>query len=231
MAVIEETYALAQKLEDEITRYGLQSGWRLPSEEKLALMHGVNRGAIRAAIAVLRERGLVASRRGGGTFVASPDIDTVAGALRGYVGRTETDKAFDELLHLRTLVEGECARELATKRRKEALTRLQESYAEMVRRVEQPAAFAKADFNFHRVLVNESGNGIFRAIMSALSGVFEDYARHSHTVVGDRRARVLSEHEAILEAIQQGDGDAAAHLASAHIQRSKAALKAVRAKA
>lgn len=226
----EETYALAKKLEDEITRYGLQSGWRLPPEESLAQMHGVSRGTIRAAIGILRERGLVASRRGGGTFVASVDVDAVAGALRGYVGRTETDKAFDELLHLRMLVEAECARELATKRRKEALTRLQESFDAMRRNMDSPAGFAKADFDFHRTMVNESGNGIFRAIMSALSGILEDYSKHSHTVVADRRSRVLSEHEAILEAILQGDGEAAAHLASAHVQRAKAALKAVRAK-
>lgn len=227
----DEAYALARKLEDEIVRYGLQPGWRLPSEESLAQMHGVSRGVIRSAIGVLRERGLVASRRGGGTFVASVDVDAVAGALRGYVGRTETDKAFEELLHLRMLVEAECARELATKRRKEALTRLQESFDAMKRNMDSPAGFAKADFDFHRTMVNESGNGLFRAIMSALSGILEDYSKHSHTVVADRRARVLAEHESILEAIQQGDGEAAAHLASAHVQRAKASLKAVRAKA
>jgi DNA-binding FadR family transcriptional regulator len=230
MIPTEEAYAIARKLEDEIARYGLQPGWRLPPEESLAQMHGVSRGVIRSAISILRERGLVASRRGGGTFVASVDVDAVAVALRGYVGRTETDKAFDELLHLRMLVEGECARELATKRRKEALTRLQESFDAMKRGMDSPAGFAKADFEFHRTMVNESGNGIFRAIMSALSGILEDYSKHSHTIVPDRRVRVLAEHEAILEAIQQGDGEAAAHLASAHVQRAKASLKAVRAK-
>lgn len=221
-----EALVLADKLERELTRYGLQPGWRFPPEERLAEMHGVSRSAIRAAIAILRDRGLVASRRGGGNFVTTVDGDAVAGALRGYVARTETDKSFDELLHLRMLVEGECARELATKRRKEALLRLQENFAEMRRRTDDPTAFAKADYEFHRTLVNECGNGLFRAIMNALSDFFAQYQKHSHTVVGNRITRVLAEHEAILEAIVQGDADAAAHLASAHVQRAKANLKA-----
>lgn len=223
----DDIHALAQKLEREITRCGIQPGWRMPPEESLAEMHGVSRGTIRAAIAILREQGLVTSRRGGGTFVASVDVGGITEALRGYVGRTETDKSFDELLHLRMLVEGECARELATTRRKEALTRLEESFEAMQRNL-HAAGFSKADFEFHRTLVNESGNGIFRAIMSALAGIFEDYSKHSHAVVPDRRTRVLAEHEAILDAIRQGDGEAAAHLAAAHIQRAKASLKAVR---
>lgn len=220
----DESRALATKLEDEIVRYGLQAGWRLPPEENLAQMHGVSRGVVRAAIAVLRERGLVASRRGGGTFVASPEADAVSGALRGYLGRTETEKAFGELLQLRMLVEGECARELATKRRKEALLRLEECFEAMKRSMESPAAFAKADLDFHRTLVGESGNGLFRSIIGALAQIFEEYIRHSHTVVTDRRVRVIAEHEAILDAIRQGDGEAAAHLASAHVQRAKTSL-------
>ena len=220
----DEARALARKLEEEIARYGLQPGWRLPPEEALAQMHGVSRGVIRTAIGVLREHGLVTSRRGGGTFVATAEADAVAGALRGYIGKTETHKAFDELLQLRMLVEGECARALANKRRKEALTRLQECFDAMKRNMDSPVAFAKADFEFHKTLVNESGNGLFGSIIAALSQIFEEYIRHSHTVVGDRRIRVLAEHEAIVEAIQQGDGEAAASLAAAHVQRAKASL-------
>lgn len=222
---------LARRLEEEIARYDLQAGWRLPSEESLAQMHGVSRGTIRTAIAILRDKGRVSSRRGGGTFVSGSEADAVAGALRGYAASTEPERAFEELLKLRVLIEGECARELATRRRKEATLRLQESFQAMKRTLDSPAGFAKADFEFHRTLVNESGNGIFRSIMFALAGIFEDYAKHSHTVVADRRLRVLAEHEAILEAIQQGDADAAGQLAAAHVQRAKASLLATRAKA
>lgn len=221
----DDVQELAAKLEAELKRYGLQPGWRLPSEERLAQMHGVSRGVIRSAISLLRERGVVASRRGGGTFVNPLDADAVASVLSGYAARTEADKAFDELLHLRMLVEGECARELAKKRRKEALIRLQESFDRMKSSLNSPVAFAKADLEFHRTLVNESGNALFRAIMQALSGIFESYSKHSHAVV-DRRPRVLAEHEAILEAVLQGDSDAAANLMSAHIQRAKANLLA-----
>lgn len=225
-----DAQTLARRLEEEIIRYDLQAGWRLPSEESLSQSHGVSRGTVRTAIAILREKGRVSSRRGGGTFVAGAESDAVAGALRRYASTTEPERAFEELLKLRMLVEGECARELATRRRKEALLRLQESFTAMKQTMDSPTGFAKADFEFHRTLVNESDNGLFRSIMFALAGIFEDYARHSHTVVVDRRIRVLTEHEAILEAIQQGDADAAGQLATAHVQRAKASLQATRAK-
>lgn len=43
---------------------GYGEGGRLPSEEQLALRHGVSRGTVRHALAVLRAEGVVTSRRG-----------------------------------------------------------------------------------------------------------------------------------------------------------------------
>ncbi len=227
----ESAAAVAVAIEAELARTGLKPGWRLPSEERLAAMHGVSRGVVRAALAGLRERGVLTSRRGGGTFVNSGDASAVAQALRGYAGVTQTDKAFGELLELRMLIEAECARALAAQHRKEALNRMDDAYAAMRRCRDEPIAFAKADFEFHRALVRESGNALFHAIMEALGGVFDDYSRHSHTAIGGRRDRTLAEHEAILEAIRAGDGDAAAHLAAAHIRRAKSTLDATRTRA
>lgn len=223
--------SVAAAIEAELARTGLKPGWRLPSEERLAEMHKVSRGVVRAALAGLRERGVLTSRRGGGTYVNSGDASSVAQALRGYARMTQTDKAFGELLELRMLIESECARALAARQRKEALNRMDDAFAAMRRSRGDSIAFARADFEFHRVLVQESGNALFHAIMEALGGVFEDYSKHSHTAIGDRRDRTLAEHEAILEAIRAGDADAAAHLAAAHIRRAKSTLEATRTRA
>jgi GntR family transcriptional regulator len=45
---------------------------RLPSERDLAEEHGVAYGTVRRAMGLLRERGLVVSVHGRGTFVAEP---------------------------------------------------------------------------------------------------------------------------------------------------------------
>lgn len=215
---------LASRLERELSRTGLKPGWRLPSEERLATIYGVSRGAIRRAIAVLRERGVLTSRRGGGTFMNAPGTSGVAEALRGYARQTEADKSVEELLDLRVLVESECARALAAQRRKGAVNRLEDAFALMRRDRDDAAAFAVSDFAFHRTLVRESGNALFHAIMEALHGIFEEYAKHGRTASADRRTRVLAEHEAILDAVREGDAAAAAHLTAAHIRRAKTHL-------
>ncbi|WEV25655.1 winged helix-turn-helix domain-containing protein [Streptomyces sp. 71268] len=53
----------------------LQPGARIPSEAQLCEMHGVARETARRAVRVLRERGLVVTEWGKGTYVVDPDED------------------------------------------------------------------------------------------------------------------------------------------------------------
>lgn len=65
------------RVADDITariRSGeLAPGTRLRAERELAVHYGVSYGSVRRAMEVLRERGLIVTRHGRGTFVsASP---------------------------------------------------------------------------------------------------------------------------------------------------------------
>jgi DNA-binding GntR family transcriptional regulator len=55
-----------------ITRGDLRPGDKLPAERDLADDWGIAIGTIRSAMAVLRERGLIISTLGKGTFVTGP---------------------------------------------------------------------------------------------------------------------------------------------------------------
>lgn len=55
----------------EIKEGRLEVSTRLPSEQELAVQHGVSRATIRAALARLEEMGLVSRRRGAGTRIVS----------------------------------------------------------------------------------------------------------------------------------------------------------------
>lgn len=65
---------IAEELRAEITGGVLQAGDRLPTEHALAERFDVNRHTARKAIAALAEDGLVASRRGSGTFVTGGTV-------------------------------------------------------------------------------------------------------------------------------------------------------------
>jgi len=72
---------VAQRLREAIQLGILLDGERLPPEPKLAEQLGVSTVTLREALAVLREQGLVTTRRGrgGGTFVTAADADGVLG--------------------------------------------------------------------------------------------------------------------------------------------------------
>ena len=61
---------LAQRLVDQIESGSLRPGDRLPTEQQLALAHGVSRTVVREAVHQLRSRALLVSRQGSGVFVA-----------------------------------------------------------------------------------------------------------------------------------------------------------------
>lgn len=67
--------SVAEALRDDLARGRFGLGERLPTEDDLARRFGVNRHTVREALARLGAEGLVVSRRGLGSFVASRPAD------------------------------------------------------------------------------------------------------------------------------------------------------------
>lgn len=61
---------IADDLEERILNGSLRKGERLASEDELAREFGVARGTMRSALSILKDRELVSTRAGVGTFVA-----------------------------------------------------------------------------------------------------------------------------------------------------------------
>jgi GntR family transcriptional regulator len=64
---------LANVLRDMIESGELQPRASLPSESYLQQEHGISRGTVRMAVAILRDEGLVITIGGRGTFVSPKD--------------------------------------------------------------------------------------------------------------------------------------------------------------
>lgn len=64
---------IADDIAARIERGDLQPNRLIPSENRITQEYGVARGTARKAIQLLRERGLVATVVGRGTFVLPPD--------------------------------------------------------------------------------------------------------------------------------------------------------------
>jgi DNA-binding GntR family transcriptional regulator len=62
---------VAADIERDIRSGALAAGARLPTEDELAAQYGVARNTVRRAVEDLRERGLLETFHGRGTYVAS----------------------------------------------------------------------------------------------------------------------------------------------------------------
>jgi DNA-binding GntR family transcriptional regulator len=70
---------LAGRLRQDIVTGRIALGARLPGEQELKRIHGVDRSVVRRAVQLLREEGLVVTRHGVGSFVtAVPPLRDVA---------------------------------------------------------------------------------------------------------------------------------------------------------
>lgn len=75
---------IAAQLEEQIAAKALAVGSRLPPERELSRTLHVNRMTLRQALHTLESKGLLARRRGSGTFVVEPIIERHAGALTSF---------------------------------------------------------------------------------------------------------------------------------------------------
>ncbi|WP_030201421.1 winged helix-turn-helix domain-containing protein [Streptomyces sp. NRRL S-87] len=70
-----EYVKLADVIADDITSGKLAPGAALAGERAMTQFYGVSIGTVRRAVALLRERGLVATLPAKGTFVIGPPIE------------------------------------------------------------------------------------------------------------------------------------------------------------
>jgi GntR family transcriptional repressor for pyruvate dehydrogenase complex len=219
---------VAVRLEEQILKSGMRPGWRLPSEEQLCRTHGVSRTVVREAIQQLKARGLVSSKRGGGTYVAPVDVDGMSRAMLAYASLVEAPAAFEEILDLRAQLEGACAREMTRRRDKDAVARLKARLDALRKARDNAETFAEANLDFHLQPAEECGNTLHLALLRSIARGIAPFARLA-LLAQERRDRVIANHDALHEAIRTGNVEAAAALATAHALAEKPGLVEARA--
>jgi DNA-binding FadR family transcriptional regulator len=196
-------------------------GDKLPPERALAQQLGVSRMTVREAIRVLRAEGYVASRRGSAGGITVLDQAEDAKRLRPVLLRrmAELDDAFE----FRIAVEGAAARLAAQRRTKRDLGLLHKAYLEL-EQGRETARFRAADNVFHLAIADAARNRFMRqAIENVRAMTWVPLDR----VISQVFTSAHEHHAQILQAIEDGDPDAAERAAVAHIQRAQLDLHRV----
>lgn len=190
-------------------------GERIPAEPELVARFGVGRNTIREAVRALEHVGMLAPRRGDGTYVRS------ANPYAAVIQRSATTELLD-LLQVRRALESEAAAAAActatsvTRRR---IRKLLET-AENALLSGDSEQYDAADIEFHAGVVAASGNGL---LVEIYAGVVEAMRRSHAEVTSAFRAVRLHPggHRDLVEAIERGDAEAARSAVHAYLAEAE----------
>lgn len=142
---------------------------RIPSENELSEMFGVNRLTIRMALQKLNTLGIVETRVGEGTFVKRFSFSKYVGEITDFIMEPDL---LEDVCEFRELLEVECARlaiERATPERLEELKTILDEYYAAKLEISNAHAIdhdmfrklVELDLRFHQCIVRMAKNSLF----------------------------------------------------------------------
>ena len=206
---------IATQLMELIDLQKLIPGDKLPAERQLAELLAVSRPSIREALHILQAQGFVSIRHGQGTFVQEP---VVAQELRASV-MTKTH-GLNELFDAREVLEVPASKWAAEKASKEDIRLLRAT----LNQIDTITAIEPIDFDqlqsldakFHLTIVGIAGNRFINQTLNVLQDVMKMSMETTLRLPG-RSEISRNEHNEILEAIENGNGELASKLTLQHI--------------
>ncbi|WP_062308682.1 GntR family transcriptional regulator [Polynucleobacter sinensis] len=199
---------VAERLREQIFAHELAPGSWL-DEQKLAMEFGISRTPMREAIKVLASEGLVTTKMNRGAYV------------------TEVDRRdLEQIFTILSLLEGQAAKETATKASEDQLTQLDNLH----HRLEKAAAdrdieqFFEINVRFHDLIQDIAGNKWMNGVIEDLRKVLKLQRRDSLSRSGRLQSSLL-EHREILQAILKRDPAAAESAMRKHLARGLEATK------
>jgi GntR family galactonate operon transcriptional repressor len=214
--------AVIRTLVQDVVTEKYAPGTALPSAAVLCETFTVSRTVIREAITALTEKGLVAARQGWGTVVLDREswslLDTMV--LEAIFQRDDSLLFMDQLIGIRTVLEGLMASSAARQIDDDARAALSRQFDALNGALEDPEKYAEEDIAFHSLVHRISGNEFARAIISSIQGKARLVAQYTGAPPEGHNELTHEEHRHIFEAVLSGDTEASAELMRAHISRS-----------
>lgn len=201
----------------------LVKGDKLPSERELASQLGVSRTAIREALRSLEMLGLIVSRHGEGTFVASSFPEAKLFEPLSLIFMLEDNPT--ELSEVRAMLEIQCAALAAERIKPEELCLLAECVEQFQNSQEGPR-LAEVDKKFHTLIAKASHNTLLYYLYSSIHEVVSHHiVDMRYLIIADpSNSKILAQqHAGVYEAIAAGNVQQAREAMTEHMDfvRSK----------
>ncbi|MGW0859142.1 FadR/GntR family transcriptional regulator [Streptomyces sp. NBC_00247] len=212
MAVTDEAI---EKIKGMIVSGALRPGDRLPKESELAADLGLSRNSLREAVRALSLIRILDVRQGDGTYVTSLDPQLLLEAL-SFVVDFHRDDTVLEFLAVRRILEP-AATAMAASRIGDAELDALAAQLDALGSAPSVEELVAADLDFHRGIVQASGNTVLCSLLDGLSGPTTRARVWRGLTQEDALSRTLQEHRAILAALRDRDPEAARAWATVHV--------------
>ncbi|MGW2813647.1 FadR/GntR family transcriptional regulator [Streptomyces sp. NPDC001415] len=212
------------RLRDQIVGEEWPVGTKLPGETSLAQMLGVGRSTVREALRALAGAGLVQARQGSGVFVIAtrPKEDWATQLRRAAVA---------DVYEVRMVMEVEAAQLAARRRTDEDLGALASALAGRRSAVSgSDAEFVDADIALHAAVVAAAHNPVLTALFTEFVPALRQGLIDLVELLDlrtDEPNHGEAGHAALVDAIAEGDAEAAGRTLREELRRTLAQLQAV----
>jgi DNA-binding FadR family transcriptional regulator len=196
---------VADHIEKLISSGEYEVGARLPSEKELMELIGVGRPAVREALFILQQQGLVEITSGARARVTAPTPKFLTDQLAGMVSRmSATGKGQEHMEQARLLFEAGVAWQAAQQATDEDIARLKRALDANVAAAGNTAEFIRTDVAFHYELTVITCNPIFTVVQEVMTEWLVDQRTTTiHMPDADRYS--IRDHTAIYEAVAMHD--------------------------
>jgi DNA-binding FadR family transcriptional regulator len=240
-----QSQRVVEGVSERIRNGGLKPGERVPPEPELMREFGVSRSVVREAVSRLQASGLVRTRQGIGSFVLNAQP---AAPLLQAAGPDLKLQQKLAMLELRLSLESDAAALAAQRRTPEQLELMQRALADFDTQQSTGDATVEADFRFHELVAQATGNEYFVHVLRSLSGATIPRAKAALARATRRPTAAASskkpprfgdpspqlrngkditaqEHHAVLDAISRGDAALARAAMFMHLNNSRERMK------
>jgi GntR family transcriptional regulator, transcriptional repressor for pyruvate dehydrogenase complex len=210
---------VAEQVEKRILAGELRSGDRLPTERELAEQFHVSRTAVREAMKILAQKGLVDMRPGRGTIV----IDGASEAMQHSIGLVMKLKlgevgGSDSLVEVREILEVEIAGLAAARATDKELAAMREAVRVMDESLRDADAFIAADNQFHEALARATQNALILMLIKSIVNLLSEQRKQIFAVEGGPE-RGQNHHKRILASVIRRDPESTRAAMRSHLRQ------------
>jgi GntR family transcriptional repressor for pyruvate dehydrogenase complex len=189
------------------------SGDRLLPERHLSAALGIPRRLLRDALNMLQGEGLIFRRQGQGTFVREVNVKTTS--LKSLANRTSPHDIIEVRQQIEPILAG-----LAAIRATQVEIDQMKHFVHRAAVADSPNDYEKWDSAFHSKIAESVRNGMYRSIFRLMNSVRKEHHwvnSRSRVFIAGVSKEMVQQHQAIVEAIQARNTNAAESAMRTHI--------------